>query len=141
MFKLFEIIENYSKLIAENLARSINRKQFIGTLVGGLFLSILSITTNPFRAFAANTGWCEVSAHTSGTCGPPGAGFCSNLNATCPSSTSTAKCPTGFSVNYKYYPKTACWCYFTPGWAKVCCDCKRNSDGKECGCEFNFRTA
>lgn len=136
MLKLMEALDDVTRRISEHISRKVDRKDFIKTSLGAVFIGILTVVANPFKAFAATLDWCQVSTAGDIACSFPGAGSCSNLGATCPSSSSTSKCPSGFTSNKAYYSTTGCWCHYYNGMSRICCDCKRTSDGKECGCQF-----
>lgn len=127
-------IDVFSKRISESMTRKLDRKDFIRTSLSAIFMGVLAFAANPTGVLGASVGWCQVSRPGDIACAFPGVGHCRNAGATCPSSSSTSKCPSGWSVNYKYYSRTGCWCNYYSGLSRICCDCQRNN--VECGCSW-----
>jgi hypothetical protein len=128
---MFKEIDRLFKVFTENLARSVDRKQFIKTVIGGAFGSMLLLLGDPSRAAAGITGcpsWCETSY--GGDCAPPNGNYCSGC------STST-KCPSGYKVSYTWgYSTSGCWC----SGDYTCCDCTPSwasgaPSSADCGCK------
>lgn len=141
MFKIFNMIENYTKIISENIAREVNRSEFLRVTVGGMFMAILVLVANPLNALAGGSkSWCAVW-YAGGTCQPPNNKYCSG----CPTSSTTSKCPSGYVVSKAWYSTTGCWCHYSTsgGTSTICCDCVKSgtsttskSNSTACGCKF-----
>lgn len=132
-------IENLFKLISENIAREVNRKDFIKIMSGGIFLTLISFTSKLPVAYAAPGSWAEVCQLYTTSCSPPYNTYCTSG---CKSglSNATTKCPTGYKTSYAWgYSKTGCWCVNQA--TVMCCDCTKSgndaykTNSGDCGCK------
>ncbi|WP_156424368.1 hypothetical protein [Bacillus sp. FJAT-27445] len=134
MHNLINFFERMQKVMSENIARSVERSEFLKIFFGGIFTALMAVALKPSYAFAASYSWCQVTKNEC-DCNPPLGRYCGSLGYTC---TSGSKCPSGCTVNDKYYPSTGCWCAAaaTCSGTYVCCDCW--CGGKECGCKSHI---
>jgi hypothetical protein len=136
---VFNKIENFVKVISENIAREVNRKDFFKIIGGGVFMSMVTIITKSPLAYAAPGSWAEVCQLNTTSCSPPYNTYCTTA---CKNGISgaTSKCPTGYNTSYAWgYSQTGCWCINRA--TIMCCDCTKggNSPFKvnpgDCGCK------
>lgn len=137
MLKLVQSIDNFTKVIAENLERKVSRSIFIKTVVGAIFLSFMSFAKNPNKVLANGSySWCETWYPPETGCTFPNRKRC----AGCSSSQST-KCPSGHSVYKHWYTSTGCWCVSYSWGSIACCDCMpsgKSGISNACGCNINL---
>jgi len=141
VLKLLSVIENFTKIISENIAREVNRSEFLRVTLGGLFIGTIALVANPLNTLAGgNKNWCAIW-YKNGTCDPPRGTYCSG----CPTSSTTTKCPSGYVVSTAWYATTGCWCHYSTsgGSSTICCDCVKSgtsttstSNSTACGCKF-----
>lgn len=135
MQKFINLLDEASKRISENLARKVDRTQFLKVILGSIFAWLTAFVLNPIKGFAASTTWCEVWSGI--TCHPPNGIYCSGC-------TSSSKCPSGRQVSYAWgYQSTGCWCASGDAtYDLVCCDCTYSYNNpyqtysSDCGCGY-----
>ncbi|MFE4525027.1 hypothetical protein ACFRCQ_23465 [Cytobacillus firmus] len=139
MFKLIEAIDRFSRLISENIAREVNRKTFLKTILTSAFAGIAVFSVNLNRTSAGALSWCE-QWRSDSNCTPPWGKFCSGC-------TTSTKCPSGYKVSKAWgYSSTGCWCLpGGPGYDWTCCDCTKGADvtktySSDCGCKGSFKS-
>jgi hypothetical protein len=136
MLKLINSIDQFIRIISENLERKVSRTSFIKASVSAIFVSMMTFTAKP--ALAGSSSWCEAWDDMNADCNYPNRTRCPG----CSSKSASAKCPTGYKVTYAYYPQTGCWCNSMDSWGtQACCDCTSNSNNdvynvhhSDCGC-------
>jgi hypothetical protein len=117
MFKSISVknegLFHFFQRFGEHLARK-TLNQYI---FKGIFDSLISFSSHPFRLRSPSTEWCEIW-YTAGDCYfPYGQGQCSNCRSDSP-------CPSGYHVSFAYnYTTTGCWCIAKSQSTRVCCDC------------------
>lgn len=139
MLKLFESVDRFTKIIAENLERRVTRSMFLKTVLSTAFLSFVSFSARPAFADGAST-WCEAWEYET-ACNFPNRKTCSGCQ-----SSQSSKCPTGYKTTYAYWGSTGCWCVGYSWGAIACCDCTPNSNpdvykanANDCGCAVTVR--
>ncbi len=124
--------DNKTRLLAEGIARAIDRRAFLkqaSTTVFALIAALLLGRLNEGKALADNNA-C--------TCYPPGP-YCSNCRGADCYMDNGNMC----YINRLYYP-TGCWSSYCNGRGRapgyyLCCDCFCNGGAYQCGCR-DFRT-
>lgn len=137
MLKILEAVDLFIKRVSENIARTVNRKTFIKTVMASAFASLAVLTVNVQKGSAAAYSWCEAWGS---YCSPPN-------NKTCPGCNSSSKCPSGYKVSKAWgYQSTGCWCATGGGgWDWVCCDCTKGANvntqySADCGCSLSIKS-
>ena len=124
--------DSKTRLLAEGIARAIDRRSFLKGATTTAFAFIAALVLGRFnegKALADNNA-C--------TCYPPGP-YCSNCRGADCYMNNGSMC----YINRLYYP-TGCWSSYctgrghAPGYY-LCCDCFCNGGSTQCGCR-DFRT-
>jgi len=137
------MIEKTTRVLTENLARSINRRSFLRHAGEATFAGMAALAAGRGLPAFASAGVTQPPQPTTPSCSPPGP-YC-NLNGTNePNGCHGGSCFQHMSggnvrqcrVYYQYY-QAGCWTTAASGGYWTCCDCSCDG-GSTCGCaQFN----
>jgi len=136
------VIEKTTRILTENLARSINRRAFLRRAGEVSFAGMVALAAGRGLPAFASRG-TQPPQPTVPSCSPPGP-YCNLNGVNEPNGCHGSSCFQHLSsgtvqqcrVYYQYY-QAGCWTTASSGGYLSCCDCQCNN-GSTCGCaQFN----
>ena len=137
------IVERTTRLLTENLARSINRRSFLRRAGEVTFAGVATLAAGRGLPAMAARGGQQPPIPTTPSCAPPGP-YCNLNGVNEPNGCHGGSCFQHLNggtvqqcrVYYAFY-QAGCWTTASSGGYWTCCDCQC-TNGSTCGCaQFN----